>query len=141
MAKTRNTDLINAARAIVSSYGVGPIIENPNQYTEKIEEYDMQLYQELEPIILDLQAGNNEKSLTDLTTEDFDYVYEMVESLWYQSLRDEQVRMLGKLQSVEDAAKPLVDRMEEQIERSPRLKERQANPPGTTKAISFPHRS
>ena len=137
LAKTRNTDLINAARAIVSSYGVGPIIENPNQYTEKIEEYDMQLYQELEPIILDLQAGNNEKSLTDLTTEDFDYVYEMVESLWYQSLRDEQVRMLGKLQSVEDAAKPLVDRMEEQIERSPRLKERQANPPGTTKAISF----
>jgi len=137
LAKTRNTDLINAARAIVSSYGVGPVIEDPKQYTAKIEEYDKQLYQELEPIILDLQAGNNEKSLTDLTTEDFDYVYEMVESLWYQSLRDEQVRMLGKLQSVEDAATPLVDRMEEQIERSPRLKQRQANPPGTTKAISF----
>jgi len=137
LAKTRNTDLINAARAIVSSYGVGPVIEDPKQYTAKIEEYDKQLYQELEPIILDLQAGNNEKSLTDLTTEDFDYVYEMVESLWYQSLRDEQVRMLGKLQSVEDAATPLVERMEEQIERSPRLKERQANPPGTTKAISF----
>ena len=61
----------------------------------------------------------------------------MVESLWYQSLRDEQVRMLGKLQSVEDTATPLVERMEEQIERSPRLKQRRANPPGTTKAISF----
>ncbi len=137
LAKTRNTDLINAARAIVSSYGVGPVIEDPKQYTAKIEEYDKQLYQELEPIILDLQAGNNEKSLTDLTTEDFDYVYEMVESLWYQSLRDEQVRMLGKLQSVEDTATPLVERMEEQIEKSPRLKQRRANPPGTTKAISF----
>jgi len=137
IANTRNTDLVNAARAIMSSYGVGPVIENPNDFTKKLETYDPQLYAEIEPIILDLQASNNQKSLTDLSTEDFDYVYEMVQSLWHQSLRDEQVRMLGKLQSVEEAATPLIDNMKEKINKSPRLKERQENPPGARKAIGF----
>ena len=137
LAATRNTDLVNAARAIMSSYGVGPKIENPNDFTKKLETYDPQLYAEIEPIILDLQASDNEKSLTDLATEDFDYVYEMVQSLWHQSLRDEQVRMLGKLQSVEEAAAPLINNMKEKINKSPRLKERQKNPPGTRKAIGF----
>ena len=34
LAKTRNVDMVSAAKTILASYGFGPAVESPNVYIE-----------------------------------------------------------------------------------------------------------
>ena len=47
----RNTDLISAAKAILAAYGLGPAVEKPSAYTERLQEYNPDMYDQLQPLI------------------------------------------------------------------------------------------
>ena len=131
----RNSDLVSAGRAILSSYGIGPIVENPNVYIEKIKEYDEYMYEELKPMIEDTQATEGQADITDLTYEEFLNLNDLMESLWHQSLRQNQIRLAGELLDLQPIIDTLNKRMDAMISRSKRLSARAATPIGTTQGV------
>ena len=133
--QTRNTDLINAGRTILASYNIGPQVKDINVYTENLRKYDEHLYTELEPMILDAQASNGQKNLTDLTHEEFQNLNELAQSLWHQSKRVEQIKLAGKLLDLQPVIDTLVNRMDTMIQRNERLRTLEATPIGTTQAV------
>jgi len=131
----RETDLIDAGRVILSSYGLGPTVEDSNVYIENLRKYDPDLYTELEPMILNARASKSKQSLKDLTYEEFQTFNDLIDSLWYQSLRVNQIRVEGKLIDKQIAVDKLNNRQDEIIERSKKLRERRDTPEGTTEAV------
>ena len=131
----RNSDLVSAGRAILSSYGIGPIVENPNVYIENMKEYDEYMYEELKPMIEDTQAAEGQADITDLTYEEFLNLNDLMESLWHQSLRQNQMRIQGELLDIQPLKDTLIKRMQVMISRSKRLSARAATPIGTTQAV------
>ena len=131
----RNSDLVSAGRAILSSYGIGPIVENPNVYIENMKEYDEYMYEELKPMIENTQAAEGQADITDLTYEEFLNLNDLMESLWHQSLRQNQMRIQGELLDIQPLKDTLINRMKVMISRSKRLSARAATPIGTTQAV------
>ena len=131
----RNIDLVSAGRVILSSYGLGPKVEDINVFTENLKKYDEALYKELEPMILESQASKGQERLTDLTYEEFDNLHDLMKSLWHQSRRAEQIRLEGELLDLQPVIDTLVNRMKKMIQRSSRLSALAETPPGTTEAI------
>ena len=131
----RNSDLVNAGRAILSSYGIGPLVENPNVYVAKMKEYDEHLYEELQPMIEDTQATQDQTDITDLTYEEFENLYDLTQSLWHQSLRQNQIKLAGQLIDLQPVIDTLNTRMDAMIARSQRLSNLAQTPIGTTQAV------
>jgi len=114
IATRRNMDLISAARAILAAYGLGPAVDKPSAYTDKLQAYNPDMFEQLKPLIEDL-TNEGQQDIKDLTGEKFDTVYEMIQTLWYQSRRDKQVVIEGKrveLEAVVDELVGVMSRME-----------------------------
>ena len=107
IATRRNMDLISAARAILAAYGLGPAVDKPAAYTDKLQAYNPDMYEQLKPLIEDL-TSEGQQDIKDLTGEKFDTVYEMIQTLWYQSRRDKQVVIEGKRVELEAVVNELV---------------------------------
>ena len=125
LAKTRNVDMVSAAKTILASYGFGPAVESPNVYIEKLKKYNEDLYLELEPIIREQSNLRNTtnifrevdeitklKDIKDLAVEDFDTLDEVIQSLWHQSRREKQIVIEGEKLELEPIINELVERME-----------------------------
>ena len=131
----RNTDYINVGRVILSSYNLGPTVENADVYIENLRLYDEPLYTELEPMILNTRATKNQQGLKDLTYDEFLSFNDLMESLWYQSLRDQQIKLEGELVQIQPIIDTLNNRQDVIINRSKKLRDRKDNPIGTTQAV------
>ncbi len=131
----RNTDYINVGRVILSSYNLGPAVENPDVYIENLRLYDEPLYTELEPMILNASATKNQQGLKDLTYEEFQSFNDLIQSLWYQSLRDQQIKLEGELVQIQPIIDTLNNRQDVIINRSKKLRDRRDKPVGTTQAV------
>ena len=68
------------------------------------------MYEQLKPLIEDLTLEGTQ-DIKELTGEKFDTVYEMIQTLWYQSRRDKQVVIDGKRVELEAVVDELVDVM------------------------------
>ena len=131
----RNIDYINVGRVILSSYNLGPTVENADVYIENLRLYDEPLYTELEPMILNTRATKNQQGLKDLTYDEFLSFNDLIESLWYQSLRDQQIKLEGELVQIQPIIDTLNNRQDVIINRSKKLRDRKDNPIGTTQAV------
>ena len=107
IATRRNMDLISAARAILAAYGLGPAVDKPAAYTDKLQAYNPDMFEQLKPLIEDL-TFEGQQDIKDLTGEKFDTVYEMIQTLWYQSRRDKQIVIEGKRVELEAVVDELV---------------------------------
>lgn len=107
IATRRNMDLISAARAILAAYGLGPAVDKPAAYTDKLQAYNPDMFEQLKPLIEDL-TFEGQQDIKDLTGEKFDTVYEMIQTLWYQSRRDRQIVIEGKRVELEAVVDELV---------------------------------
>jgi len=132
---SRNINLINAGRAILSTYGIQSKRIDVQENLRQLKEYNEYVYEQLEPIILKAQANENQITLEDLTASEFADLTDIMKTLWHQSLREEQVRKDNKLIAKAKAIAPLITRMKTIISRNKTLQERQANPPGKAQAI------
>jgi hypothetical protein len=94
IAKSRNMDLVDAARAILSYYGFGKVGKNPADYIAKLEAYNPEMYATIKPLID--QASTGLPDYTQMTMNDFRMLRDVVDALWAQSRRDKQIMVAGK---------------------------------------------
>ena len=95
ISKSRNMDLVNAARAVLSSYGVGRVKNDPAGYMRALSQYDPTLYADIEPFVNG--ARGDAKPVVDLTYEQFTALRDTVNQLWVLSRRTKQIEIDGKL--------------------------------------------
>ena len=111
LAKTRNMDLVDAARAILSAFGFGKSDKSPIEYIEKLKAYNPVMYAAIEPIVT--ASISKSKNYKDLTVEEFRQVREVVDVLLEQSRRDKFVEIEGKMVAVADLVDQLETRLDE----------------------------
>ena len=124
LAKTRNVDMVSAAKTILASYGFGPAVQSPNVYIQNLKDFNEELYLELEPIIREQSNLRNTtnifkevdeitklKDIKDLAVEDFDTLDEVIQSLWHQSRREKQIVIEGEKLELEPIVNELIERM------------------------------
>jgi len=95
VGKTRNMDIVNAARAILADYGVGMRGKRPREYMDAVKAYDPELYAVLEPMMI--EAEQDARPWEELTMSQFRALRDTVESLWYLARRERQVEIDGQL--------------------------------------------
>lgn len=95
LSRTRNMDLVNAARAVLALYGVGRVKNDPTGYMEALKRYDPTLYADLAPFINGMRG--DAKPITDITYEQFQGLRDTVGQLWQLSRRTRQVEIDGQL--------------------------------------------
>ena len=132
----RNMFLIDAGRAILYSYGIGKQRINVQEKMKQIKEYNPFTYEQLEPIIIKASQKRGKTELISLTVDEFYNVEDTLDTLWYQSLRDEQIRQGNKLVAFQEALKPILDLLDKRISQNPQARERLINPPGKSEAVN-----
>lgn len=110
LAKTRNMDIVNAARAILSDYGVGMRGKRPREYMDAVKSYDPELYAVLEPMLI--EAEQNARPWEELTVAELRALRDTIDSLWYLSRRERQVEIDGELVDREQITTELIGRLE-----------------------------
>jgi hypothetical protein len=110
IAKTRDWDMVQAARAVLASYGMGTKGEAAQKYLDAVAQYDPEMARMLREKVDVLTAGA--KPLNQLTVEEFRGLLEEIQSLWYLAKRSRQVEIDGQLIDIERAKIPLVEQME-----------------------------
>ena len=105
-----NTDLVNAAKSILAAYQLGPAVDKPSQYTEKLQAYNPDMYEQLRPLIEDLTRDGNQ-DIKNLTYEKFETLYDAIQTLWFQARRDRQVEIDGKVLDLEVPVNELLETM------------------------------
>lgn len=107
----RNPDIVNAARAILSAYGMqSAASKNAAAYLELVKKNDPELYATIEPIVQ--QALVNSKPMDELTFDEIVGLHESIQALWFLSKRSRQMEVDGKLVDIDDSAQELFARMQ-----------------------------
>ncbi len=95
IGKLRDMDLVNAARAILASHGLGNSDKPAAAYLESVKKNDPDTWAEVEPWVQDSLI--NPKDYRELSLEQFRGMIETVETLWHLSRRTRQVEIDGQL--------------------------------------------
>lgn len=110
LQKTRDWDVVQAARAILAEYGVGKKGEAAQSYLKAVSENDPQMFQVLRDKIDALTV--NARPLNELTVEEFRGLHDEIQALWYLAKRSRQMEVDGDLLDLEDVKAPIVQRLE-----------------------------
>ena len=94
LAPGRDMNMVAAARAILSNYGLGKTDQSPSAYLEKVRAYDPDFYAEIEPLIT--AQTQNPKEFNQLTLDEFRDIRDQVFALWHLSKRTKQNEIDGK---------------------------------------------
>ena len=111
LARTRDMNLVNAARAILAAYGVGRVKNDPISYLEMLSRYDPVLYADLKPWIDGARV--DAKPIDQLSFERFQGLRDTVNQLWTLSRRTRQMEVDGQLQDMERLREALGERLDE----------------------------
>jgi tetratricopeptide (TPR) repeat protein len=111
IAKNRDIDLVNAARAVLASFGIGRgADENAVSYLEQMARYDPDMHETVKVLVEKAQAVGK---YTDGTYADFLYMKDTVDALWDLAKRTRQILVDGKLIEREDAMAEMENRLDE----------------------------
>lgn len=108
ISKSRNMDMVEAARAILAPYGFGST-RNDADYMTKVRLYDPDLWQDLEAGIAEALA--RAKPVEELTYDEFDSLREMVTQLWELSIESRRMEIDGERAHVDDVVDQLSTRL------------------------------
>ena len=111
IGKTRDFNMVLAARSILAHFGLGRSDKTPAEYLKNVEQFNPSLYADLKPILDRLSAGPQD--YRELTMVEFRGVMDAVNALWENARRDKIVMIDGKRVAVADAIGELRARMEE----------------------------
>lgn len=117
LSKTRDTDLVNSARSLLSKYGVGSFAdESPDSFLKKIKNYDEETYYTLQALMEPL--SQNAKPYDQLTYGEFTQLKETIDALWSLARSQKQILVDGLRISRDDAILKLSSRLFEVTESS-----------------------
>lgn len=99
LAKTRDVNFVNAARSLLSRFGLGKPGKTPESFLQYLKAYDPQGYDTMSVMIeaVDSPATN----LDDMTYEEFTVLKETVEALWELAKSSKQIEIDGKKRNTE----------------------------------------
>lgn len=106
-AKTRDINMVNAARAIIAPYGFDEAKRDPGEYLELLKKYDPETAATLEPLVAQAVAGA--KPLKELTFDEVDRLGAFVEQLWKLSRSAKTITIEGRKVEIGEAAERLMD--------------------------------
>jgi hypothetical protein len=109
VARTRNYDLVQAARAILSVYGLGRVKNEVPSYLDAIKAYDPTLYASLEPTLLG--AMTTRDSLDTLTVDKLLGLRDVVKQLWDLSREEKRIEIEGQQLELQDVVDKLTKRL------------------------------
>ena len=111
LARSRNMDLVNAARAILAKYGVGRVKNDVAGYIKAVQTYDPELFADLASVFGDLV--NPERPLNELTYGEYVAIRDAVRQLWQQSRQSKLIEIDGQQRSIESVVGELNAQMDE----------------------------
>jgi hypothetical protein len=111
IGKTRNMEMVSAARAILGWYGFGKRDKSPAEYVDQLKAYNPAAYAQLEPLIL--QATRGPQDYRDLTVDEFRVLRDTVDGLWIQARKDKQVKLADRTMALDEVVGELDKRLEE----------------------------
>lgn len=111
LAKTRDVDLINAARAILASFGLDRTEKPAAEYLAQLKNFDPEMYETVNELVS--AATHSAAPWRDISVDDFSAMAESVDALWDLSLRTQQIRIDGIVMEKKDAVRALESRLSE----------------------------
>jgi hypothetical protein len=111
LARSRNMDLVNAARAILAKYGVGRVKNDVAGYIKAVQTYDPELFADLASVFGDLV--NPERPLNELPYGEYVAIRDAVRQLWQQSRQSKLIEIDGQQRSIESVVGELNAQMDE----------------------------
>lgn len=111
LARSRDMALVNAARAVLASYGIGSVRNDPASYLERVKSYDPQLYADIQPFVEG--ARGMAKPFDQITVEQMKGLRDTVNQLWVLSRRTRQIELDGVLVDINTARDALGARLDE----------------------------
>lgn len=98
LGKSRNMDVVNAARAILEAYGFSRAKNSPAQYLDLVKEHDPILYGDLMPWVqAALDAAPTSGDVRDISVDSFNTLRDTVTQLYDMARRSQQMRREGQL--------------------------------------------
>lgn len=110
LSGSRDIDLVNAARAILASYGLGVSIESAQEELAKIKEYDPKTYETIKGLIDSATVGATD--YRNVPVGKWLEVLGVVDALWNMSKELRMMEIDGKKQDIEAVR----DKLKEQID-------------------------
>jgi hypothetical protein len=111
LAKSRDVDLVNAAKAILGAYEVKGFDKQPGAFLKQLAAYDPEVHQAILALIG--QATDNAKHYKKVTYDQFKEMATAVDSLWDLAKNTRTMEVEGRKVDVEEAMKPLIARLKE----------------------------
>jgi GGDEF domain-containing protein len=111
LAKSRDINLVNAARAILSRYQIDKNGMDAAEYLAQIQQYNPEIYADLSAAVD--AATQAPKPYKQLTMDEFLAVNDAVMNLWELSRRTKQIEIDGKIMNRDEVIDELNARMEE----------------------------
>jgi len=109
LAKSRNMDMVNAARAIAASHGIGKSAEMASYYLRNVKQYDPHTYEMLADTV-DLVTSDN-RPYDRLTVDEFSDMRDAIDGLWAVSRSVKQIEIAGKRIELSQAVDELTSHM------------------------------
>jgi len=126
LAKTRDMDLVNAARGILAQFGVGKTDGTVEQSLKQIKAYDPETYAAISALVED--ATQNVGPIDQISYDDFVALSDSVNAIWDISRSIKQVEIDGNRMDLEEILDIGKERIKELAGSGPT--------PGTNQAIS-----
>ena len=111
LAKSRDINMVNAARAILSRYQIDKNGMDAAEYLAHIQQYNPEIYADLSAAVD--AATQAPKPYKQLTMDEFLAVNDAVMNLWELSRRTKQIEVDGKIMNRDEVIDELNARMEE----------------------------
>ena len=109
LAKKRDIDLVNAARLVLSKYGIGPqIAEQIELDLNNLKEYNESSYNNISSMIADVLTRAT-PNVDDTMYDNFKSMADTVKILWDMSKDNKTAELDGKRELVEDIVKQISD--------------------------------
>lgn len=121
LAKSREVDFVNAARAIVAMY-IGGQNQKPMEYLEQMRAYNPEGYLQAAFQIEQLSDIQPQGSFKDLTLDQFERIAEVVDALWDLSREAKLIEKDGKKMSLEEAEDEMISQIEQVDQKRERRK-------------------
>lgn len=106
LAKTRDMNMVGAARAIVAQFGLGSSDKSAYEYVKPIAQYDALSFASVEALIQSVAAVPVD--IDDATVDQAVTMYDTVEAIWSLSRSMREMEIDGKVQEKSDIIKQLV---------------------------------
>jgi hypothetical protein len=109
LAKSRDMNLVNAARAILASFGIGKTDKPPGAYLEAIRKFDPDTFAGIEALVM--AATERVAPYEELTYDEFTAMHDAVMAIWDLSKSTKEIEIDGQKYDRDEVISKLQEQM------------------------------